>query len=110
MFLRTVKVRDKDGTPRDYLRLVESYWEDGRSKQRVVLSLGRKDVLAPHLDSLIRIFRGEQPKTATSQGQAFVHAEQAACWGTMTDRSPTVAGIGTGLNPGRLRGKTQKPG
>jgi len=83
MFLRSVRVKDKDGAPRDYLRLVEAYWEDGRSKQRVVLSLGRKDLLEPHLDSLIRMFRGEQSQFTTEKGDGEVRAEQAACWGTM---------------------------
>ena len=30
-----------------YLQLVESYWEDGRSKHRVLKSLGREDQLDP---------------------------------------------------------------
>lgn len=55
MFLRTVKVRGTKGQTHEYLRLVESYWANGRSKQRVVTNLGRKDLLAPHLDSLVRL-------------------------------------------------------
>lgn len=83
MFLRSVKVKDKDGVAREYLRLVEAYWADGQSKQRVVLSLGRKDLLAPHLDSLIRVIRGQEPTAALEAQSQAVRAEQAACWGTM---------------------------
>lgn len=82
MYLRTVTVKDKDGQPRDYIRLVEAYWEAGRSKQRVVMSLGRKDVLAPHLDSLIRIIRGESASAVDIANQQ-IRANQSACWGTM---------------------------
>ncbi len=46
MFLRTVKASGGGGTQHEYLRLVESYREDGKSKQRVVCHLGRKDLLA----------------------------------------------------------------
>ena len=82
MYLRTVTVKDKDGQPRDYIRLVEAYWEAGRSKQRVVMSLGREDVLAPHLDSLIRIIRGESASAVDIANQQ-IRANQSACWGTM---------------------------
>jgi transposase len=83
MYLRTVRVKTKNGKPQEYIRLVEAYWEGGRSKQRVVMSLGRKDLLAPHLDSLIRIIRGEQPATALSLEMDKIQANEAACWGTM---------------------------
>src|SRR5205807_7249270 len=52
MYLRTVKVRGSTGITHEYLRLIESYWEDGQAKQRIVSNLGRKDLLAPHLEGL----------------------------------------------------------
>ena len=76
MFLRTVKARGGSGTTHEYIRLVEAYWEDGRSKQRVVLNLGRKDLLAPHLDDLVRIVQGRPKGTRAEQ-------REAACWGPM---------------------------
>jgi hypothetical protein len=80
MFLRTVKARGSRGVKHEYLRLVESYWENGRSRQRVVLNLGRKDVLAPHLDSLVRILEGENKGDKWVQfGQ--VNPDDGACWG-----------------------------
>lgn len=85
MYLRTVKVRDKFGVTREYVRLVQAYWQDGQSKQRVVATLGRKDLLAPHLDSLTRILSGEQKPAANMNrlGMDSVRAEEAACWGPM---------------------------
>jgi hypothetical protein len=54
MFLRTDKARGGKGIQHEYVRLVEGYREHGKNKQRVVCHLGRKDLLAAHLDSLIR--------------------------------------------------------
>jgi len=38
-------VRTKHVSGHDYVQLVESRWEDGRSRQRVVATLGRLDQL-----------------------------------------------------------------
>src|SRR4029453_6638481 len=58
MYLRTVRARGGAGLTHEYIRLVESYWEHGQAKQRVVANLGRKDLLAPHLDALVRLLGG----------------------------------------------------
>ncbi|MFH1141159.1 MAG: IS1634 family transposase [Chloroflexota bacterium] len=79
MFLRTVKARGRKGEKHEYLRLVESVWENGRSKQRVVASLGRKDLLAPHLDDLVRLLGdGEEKRWVRA---AEVVAQESVCWG-----------------------------
>jgi len=59
MYLRTTKVKRPDGRIDEYIRLVESYWNDGSPRHRVVCNLGRKDLLAPHLDALARLVKGE---------------------------------------------------
>ncbi len=59
MFLRTVKVRREDGRIDEYVRLVESVWRKGRPEHRVISNLGRKDLLAPHADALLRMLKGE---------------------------------------------------
>jgi transposase len=59
MYLRTTKVKRPDGHIDEYIRLVESYWNDGSPRHRVVCNLGRKDLLAPHLDALSRLIKGE---------------------------------------------------
>jgi len=82
MFLRVVKTRSgSEGQEREYVRFVESYRDDnGRPRQRVVANLGRKEVLAEHLDALIGIVRGE-PKVAEQAGE--VAEAQAWDWGPM---------------------------
>lgn len=47
--------RVKKSGPREYLQLVENRWEDGRSKQRVLITLGRVDQLreSGQLDALL---------------------------------------------------------
>ncbi len=57
MFLRTVQAPQG----RTYLRLVENFRQGDKVKQRVILHLGRKDLLAPHLDSLVRLLAADQP-------------------------------------------------
>jgi len=42
MFLRIVKARGGKGEKHEYLRLVESVWEKGRSRQRVVARSGKE--------------------------------------------------------------------
>jgi hypothetical protein len=78
MFLRTVKASGAKGVQHEYLRLVEGYREGGKNKQRVVCNLGRKDLLAPQLDALIRILGG-----APAQAAEKVEAVGAWDWGPM---------------------------
>jgi len=66
MYLRTVRAKGAEGVEFEYIRLVEAYWENGRSKQRVVANLGRKDLLAPHLESLIELLGGGGKRTKGS--------------------------------------------
>jgi hypothetical protein len=83
MYLRTVKAKGADGVELEYIRLVEAYWDNGRSKQRVVANLGRKDLLAPHLESLIKLLGGKQTKASSLNGAEAIEPTQAACWGPM---------------------------
>jgi len=56
LFLRSVKAANGR---HEYLRLVESFRDGDKVKQRIVAHLGRKDLLAPHLGALIRLLQGE---------------------------------------------------
>jgi len=76
----TVKARGRKGEKHEYLRLVESYREGGYTKQRVVMNLGRKDLLAPHVGSLVRILQGEGAKGDWVKAEE-VSPSEAACWG-----------------------------
>lgn len=64
MYLRTTKVKRTDGRVDEYIRLVESYWNNGRPGHRVICNLGRKDLLAPHAGALLRILNGESRRAA----------------------------------------------
>lgn len=63
MFVRTIKVPSTSGRVNEYVRIVESYREDGKVKQRVVADLGRKDLLLEVLPGLRRVLLGEEPST-----------------------------------------------
>ena len=80
MYLRTTKVKRPDGRIDEYIRLVESYWNNGSPRHRVVCSLGRKDLLAPHAEALLRILRGEDKPKRTSKEADAVGAWD---WGPM---------------------------
>lgn len=55
MFTRVKKFKNKDGSNREYLFIVESYKVKGKSKQRVIANLGRLDKVfsSDRIDSLI---------------------------------------------------------
>ena len=82
MYLRTVRAKGVEGVEFEYIRLVEAYWENGHSKQRVIANLGRKDLLAPHLESLIELLGGGK-RTKGSLAAERIEATLAACWGPM---------------------------
>lgn len=71
MYLRTTKVKRADGRTDEYIRLVESYWNEGSPRHRVVCNLGRKDLLAPHADALLRLLRGEPPPAEACEASAL---------------------------------------
>jgi transposase len=112
MFLRTVKTRGAGGQVHEYLRLVESYWEDGTSKQRVVCNLGRKDLLAPHLEALNRILGGgsivEERRCGAVPEQ--LSAIDAACWGPMLVARQLWQELGLDRTLSKLGGRGKKDG
>jgi transposase len=77
LFLRSVKAANGR---HEYLRLVENFRQGDKIRQRVVLHIGRKDLLAPYLDPLVRILQADQPKP-TWIPAAEVSAPQAWTWG-----------------------------
>lgn len=82
MFMRTVKARGGRGVQHEYVRLVENCWEKGRRRQKVVANLGRKDVLASHLDSLVRILGGEGKAGEWIRVGDVAHREVSG-WGSL---------------------------
>ena len=74
MFLRTVKVTRPGGRVDEYIRLVESVWRQGRPEHRTVANLGRKDLLAPHVQTLLRMLTGDEAPAVSADGVAAVGA------------------------------------
>jgi len=77
MYPRTVKVRSKNGTAHEYVRVVEAYREAGKVKQRVVADLGRKDLLLEILPKLRRLLGGGADDDLPSEPQFL----DASTWG-----------------------------
>jgi transposase len=80
MFLRTTKVKRPDGSVDEYIRLVESDWNAGRPRHRIICNLGRKELLAPHADALLRLLQGKEKGPAANREATAVGAWD---WGVM---------------------------
>jgi len=109
MFLRIVKAAGGKGVQHEYVRLVEAYREQGKNKQRVVCNLGRKDVLAGHLDALIRLLRGEAP-AGRSVRAGEVHATGAWDWGPVLVARTLWQELGLDTFLARLGGRGRRAG
>ena len=86
MFIRSVKVPSSNGTVHEYVRIVNSVREDGKTKQRVVANLGRRDTLEAVLPLLNRFLKGEgAPKQLAQQlgEEGPVEVLDASSWGPM---------------------------
>jgi transposase len=79
MYPRTVKVRSSSGAVNEYVRVVEAYREGGTVKQRVVVDLGRKDLLVAVLPKLRRLLAGETAGEASDPADPQVG--DASNWG-----------------------------
>lgn len=86
MFIRSLKVRSSNGTVHEYVRIVTSVRENGRTRQRVVANLGRRDTLEAMLPQLNRFLLGDdQSKALAAQLRidgAF-EAIDSSTWGPM---------------------------
>jgi transposase len=84
MFLRVVRAAGGKGVKHEYVRVVEAYRESGKTRHRTVLNLGRRDLLAAHLDltKLMRLLHGE---AVADRGikREDVRAMAAWDWGPM---------------------------
>jgi hypothetical protein len=80
MFLRTTKVKRPDGKVDEYIRLVESDWNNGSPRHRVICNLGRKELLAPHAEALLRLLQGKEKTKAANPEATAVGAWD---WGVM---------------------------
>jgi transposase len=78
MFIRTIKVPSSSGTVNEYVRVVESYRDGGKVKQRIVSDLGRKDILQAMLPKLQRVLVGKPTAGEHPDGLEVV---DASTWG-----------------------------
>jgi transposase len=79
MYLRTVKVRSSNGTVNEYVRVVESYRDNGKVKQHTLADLGRKDLLVELLPKLQRLL-GQDASTERTQDKDLDIID-ASTWG-----------------------------
>src|SRR5947209_431729 len=79
MFIRSIKVPSSSGVVHEYVRVVESVRENGRVKQRVVLNLGRRDMLVTLLPMLQRFLQGAAAEPLPAAG--LIEAVEASTWG-----------------------------
>jgi transposase len=84
MFLRVVRAAGGKGVTHEYVRVVEAFRQNGKTRHRTVLNLGRKDLLAAHLDlnKLMRLLHGEPVPDGGIRGED-VRAVAAWDWGPM---------------------------
>ena len=94
MYVRTVKVPSSSGKVNEYVRVVESYREEGKVKQRVIADLGRKDILAALLPKLQRVLRGEP--TLEGHEEDELEIVDASTWGPVLAVRRLFAQLGLG--------------
>jgi transposase len=84
MFLRVVRAAGGKGVKHEYVRVVEAYREQGKTRHRTVLNLGRRDLLSAHLDlnKLVRLLHGKAASDDRVE-RDDVHAVAAWDWGPM---------------------------
>lgn len=108
MFPRIVTTTDRNGNKYDYIRLVESYRDKGKKKQRTVCSLGRRDLLMPHLDRLIQLLsEPDQKRWVKSED---VEPVQAYDWGPMLAVQTLWQQLGLEKILDRMGGRSKKDG
>jgi hypothetical protein len=86
MFLRVVRANVSKDEKREYVRVVEAYRDhDGKTRHRTVINLGRRDLLATHLDlnKLGRCCTGKRPTMAVSRAMMSAQSARGTggrCW------------------------------
>ena len=73
MFLRVVRAAGGHGVTHEYVRVVEAFRENGKTRHRTILNLGRSDLLAAHLDlaKLTRLLHGDAAPQRCGPARAF---------------------------------------
>jgi len=109
MFLRVVKAAGGKGVTHEYVRLVEAYRENGKTRHRTVLNLGRRDLLASHLDldKLSHVLHGT---ARPGPRREAIQAVAAWDWGPMLAVRQLWAELGLEATLDRLAGPARRDG
>jgi hypothetical protein len=85
VFLRVVRAAGGKGVTHAYVRVVEAFRQNGKTRHRTVLNLGRRDLLAAHLDvnKLMRLLHAEAAANSGSLREDSICAVAAWDWGPM---------------------------
>jgi transposase len=88
MFLRVVRATSGKEVTHEYVRVVEAFREKGKTRHRTILNLGRRDLLAAHLDldKLRRLLHGEAVAAAPVGDVRPEQVQAIAAW----DWGPTL--------------------
>ena len=88
MFLRVVRASGGKGVTHEYVRVVEAYRENGKTRHHTILNLGRRDLLAEHLDlrKLTRLLHGETADVVKANAIHPDDVQPLAAW----DWGPTL--------------------
>jgi hypothetical protein len=85
MFLRVVRAPSgKRGIKHEYVRVVEAYRDhEGKTRHQTVINLGRKDLLAAHLDlDKLNRLHGDKPGKPSVEGDDVGAGDP--CWSRLT--------------------------
>jgi transposase len=96
MFLRLVRATVSKGVKREYVRVVEAYRDaNGKTQHRTIINLGRRDLLATHLDlgKLGRLLHGDVVADGRVE-RNDVNAVGAWDWGPMLAARTTWSELG----------------
>lgn len=109
MFLRIVRAAGGKGVTHEYVRLVEAYRENGKTRHRTVLNLGRRDLLASHLDlgKLSHVLHGTARPGLRREA---IQAVAAWDWGPMLAVRQLWAELGLEATLDRLAGPARRDG
>jgi Transposase DDE domain len=107
MFLRVVRAPGGKGVTLEYVRVVEAFRENGKTRHRTILNLGRRDLLAAHLDlgKLMHLLHGDAVAAAPVRDLRAddVHALAAWDWGPMLVARHIWRELGLAATLDRLR-------
>lgn len=109
MFLRLVRAAGGQGVKHEYVRVVEAYRENGKTRHRTVINLGRRDLLAKHLDldKLSRLLHGGASGDQALRREA-IEAVGAWDWGPMLVARQLWCELGLQATLDRLAGPVRR--